>query len=47
MTKTCLDFEKPIFELEKKLAEWQEFSLVNNMDVSEEMDSLQEKFRSS
>jgi len=45
MAKTCLDFEKPIFELEKKLAEWQEFSLVNNMDVSEEMDSLQGKIQ--
>jgi len=45
MAKTCLDFEKPIFELEKKLAEWQEFSQVNDMDVSEEMNSLQGKIQ--
>ena len=45
MANTCLDFEKPIFELEKKLAEWQEFSAVNDMDVSEEMDSLQKKIQ--
>ena len=43
MAKTCLDFEKPIFELEKKLAEWEEFSKMNDMDVSEEMNSLQHK----
>jgi acetyl-CoA carboxylase carboxyl transferase subunit alpha len=45
MANTCLDFEKPIFELEKKLAEWQEFSQVNDMDVSEEMNSLQKKIQ--
>lgn len=45
MANTCLDFEKPILELEKKLAEWQEFSEVNDMDVSEEMDSLQKKIQ--
>ena len=45
MANTCLDFEKPIFELEKKLTEWQEFSKVNNMDVNEEMDSLQQKIQ--
>ena len=45
MANTCLDFEKPIFELEKKLTEWQEFSVVNDMDVSEEMNSLQKKIQ--
>jgi acetyl-CoA carboxylase carboxyl transferase subunit alpha len=45
MANTCLDFEKPIFELEKKLAEWKEFSKVNDMDVSEEMNSLQKKIQ--
>ena len=45
MTNACLDFEKPIFELEKKLAEWKEFSATNDIDVSEEMDSLQKKIQ--
>jgi acetyl-CoA carboxylase carboxyl transferase subunit alpha len=43
MANTCLDFEKPIFELEKKLAEWQDFSEKNDIDVSDEMDSLKNK----
>ncbi|MDD5698827.1 MAG: acetyl-CoA carboxylase carboxyltransferase subunit alpha [Victivallaceae bacterium] len=43
MANSCLDFEKPIAELEKKLAEWQEFSAGNNIDVSEEVNSLQQK----
>ena len=45
MANTCLDFEKPIAELEKKLAEWQEFSAINKIDVSDEMKSLQEKIK--
>ena len=45
MANPCLDFEKPIFELEKKLAEWEKFSAENNIDVSEEMDSLQKKIQ--
>ncbi len=45
MANACLDFEKPIFELEKKLAEWKEFSAANDIDVSEEMDSLQKKIQ--
>ncbi len=45
MANTCLDFEKPIFELEKKLAEWQEFSTVNDIDVSDEMESLRTKIQ--
>ncbi|MBU8902215.1 MAG: acetyl-CoA carboxylase carboxyltransferase subunit alpha [Victivallales bacterium] len=45
MAKNCLDFEKPIFELEKKRAEWEEFSAANDIDVSEEMDSLQKKIQ--
>ncbi|MDD5727605.1 MAG: acetyl-CoA carboxylase carboxyltransferase subunit alpha, partial [Victivallales bacterium] len=40
---TCLDFEKPILELEKKIAEWQEFSRTNAIDVSDEIDSLKSK----
>ena len=43
MANPCLDFEKPIFELEKKLADWKNFSAENDIDVSEEMDSLQKK----
>ena len=43
MAAKCLDFEKPIFELEEKLADWEKFSAENDIDVSEEMDSLQKK----
>lgn len=45
MAAKCLDFEKPIFELEKKLADWKKFSAENDIDVSEEMDSLQKKIQ--
>jgi acetyl-CoA carboxylase carboxyl transferase subunit alpha len=45
MAKTCLDFEKPILELEQKLLEWKKFSAENDIDVSEEMDSLQKKIQ--
>ncbi|MFA6714800.1 MAG: acetyl-CoA carboxylase carboxyltransferase subunit alpha [Victivallaceae bacterium] len=45
MANTCLDFEKPIFELEKKLAEWREFSANNDIDVNGEMESLQQKIQ--
>ncbi len=45
MANPCLDFEKPIFELEKKLADWKNFSAENDIDVSEEMDSLQKKIQ--
>lgn len=45
MANTCLDFEKPIFELEKKLAEWHDFSEKNDIDVSDEMDSLKSKIK--
>ncbi len=45
MANTCLDFEKPIVELEKKLAEWREFSTTNDIDVSDEMNSLQKKIK--
>ena len=45
MASKCLEFEKPIFELEQKLAEWEEFSAVNDIDVSDEMDSLQKKIQ--
>lgn len=45
MANTCLDFEKPIVELEKKLAEWREFSSANDIDVNDEMNSLQKKIK--
>lgn len=45
MANTCLNFEKPIFELEQKLAEWEKFSSENDIDVSDEMDSLQKKIQ--
>ncbi|MDD5597696.1 MAG: acetyl-CoA carboxylase carboxyltransferase subunit alpha [Victivallaceae bacterium] len=45
MANTCLDFEKPIFELEKKLAEWREFSADNDIDVNGEMESLEQKIQ--
>lgn len=45
MAAKCLDFEKPIFELEEKLADWKKFSAENDIDVSEEMDSLQKKIQ--
>jgi acetyl-CoA carboxylase carboxyl transferase subunit alpha len=45
MAITCLDFEKPIFELEKKLAEWREFSAGSDINVNSEMESLEKKLQ--
>ena len=38
-----LDFEKPIVELDQKLADMKQFALDNNVDVSEAVKSLEEK----
>lgn len=38
-----LDFEKPIVELDQKLADMKQFALDNNVDVSEAIKSLEEK----
>jgi acetyl-CoA carboxylase carboxyl transferase subunit alpha len=38
-----LDFEKPIVELDQKLADMKQFAVENNVDVSEAVKSLEEK----
>jgi acetyl-CoA carboxylase carboxyl transferase subunit alpha len=38
-----LDFEKPILELDQKLADMKQFALDNNVEVSEAVKSLEEK----
>jgi acetyl-CoA carboxylase carboxyl transferase subunit alpha len=38
-----LDFEKPIVELDQKLADMKQFALDNNVDVTEAVKSLEEK----
>ena len=38
-----LDFEKPILELDQKLADMKQFALDNNVDVTEAVKSLEEK----
>lgn len=38
-----LDFEKPIIELDQKLADMKQFAVENNVDVSEAVKSLEEK----
>ncbi|QSH42440.1 acetyl-CoA carboxylase carboxyltransferase subunit alpha [Lentisphaerota bacterium ZTH] len=43
MAENCLDFEKPIVDLEKKLEEWQKLSESSNIDVHEEVDALTKK----
>ncbi len=43
MANITLDFEKPIVELEGKLAEWESLSASSNMDVSEEVAMLKRK----
>lgn len=47
MAVTYLEFEKPIVELEKKLQEWVKMSESTNIDVSEEVKSLQLKLDST
>lgn len=43
MKSTGLDFEKPILELERKIAELKNFSSDKNIDVSEEIKTLEKK----
>ncbi|OGV50677.1 MAG: acetyl-CoA carboxylase carboxyltransferase subunit alpha [Lentisphaerae bacterium GWF2_52_8] len=43
MANVVLDFEKPIAELEAKLAEWEKLSTTSKLDVSEEIKRLHEK----
>ncbi len=43
MAEACLDFEKPIVELEKKLAEWIKLSESTQIDVKDEVVALTEK----
>lgn len=43
MNGSGLEFEKPILELEKKISDLRVFSAKENMDVSEEIESLQIK----
>ena len=46
MAKTTLEFEKPIFELEQKLADLQAFSQHNDIDISAGIKDLEEKIES-
>lgn len=43
MNTFMLDFEKPIIELDKKLADMKQFAVENNVDVTEAVKSLEEK----
>jgi len=43
MANITLDFEKPIVELEAKLAEWESLSASSNMNVSDEVAMLKRK----
>lgn len=43
MNATTLDFEKPIAELELKIAEWEKLSSKNEMDVTDELNMLKKK----
>jgi acetyl-CoA carboxylase carboxyl transferase subunit alpha len=43
MNEYILDFEKPIYELEKKVQEMKEYSSTENIEVSEEITRLQDK----
>jgi len=43
MAEIVLDFEKPIAELESKLAEWKELGATNNVDMSAEIAMLAKK----
>ena len=43
MPETHLEFEKPIVELRKKLQELQELSENNQLDLSNEINSLTER----
>jgi len=43
MNEYILEFEKPIYELEKKVQEMKEYSSTENIEVSEEITRLQDK----
>lgn len=43
MTRTGLDFEKPVVELERKIEELKKLSSGENMDLSDEIKKLEEK----
>lgn len=43
MANVTLDFEKPIADLEAKLAEWEQLSSSNNMNVDDELAALRRK----
>lgn len=43
MAEVILDFEKPIYEMEEKLAEWEKMEKEQSMDLAEELRSLRNK----
>lgn len=43
MGEVYLEFEKPIAELKKKIAEWEELSATSNVDMSAELDMLRNR----
>ena len=43
MGEVYLEFEKPIAELKKKIAEWDELSATSNVDMSAELDMLRNR----
>ena len=45
MANVTLDFEKPIEELDAKLAEWERLSETSNIDMSNELESLKQKIQ--
>ena len=45
MASVTLDFEKPIEELDAKLAEWERLSETSNIDMSNELESLKQKIQ--
>jgi acetyl-CoA carboxylase carboxyl transferase subunit alpha len=47
MAEISLEFEKPIAELEEKLAEWEELSNSSNMDVEDEIVNLKKKLETT
>ena len=45
MSGYILDFEKPIVELEKKIAEMKAYSISENVAMDDEISRLEEKLR--
>ena len=43
MAEFMLDFEKPIYELEAKLAEWEKLDAEQSMNFSDELKMLRKK----